>query len=482
MRALVWLLVLSVAVPVATAQSGSSNGGATLVVQPLPDEAVPHAELNATLTVRNTFAHEIRCTIAIVASEGVKASVAPTRLVVPPGGEAQAALFVRLPAATNITHTVTIVVEEIVSNDTSGRAPIVLRETLSVYVPPPAASAPDAPETPPSPDAQDARAIELRVEPAKVNAPFDKITTAKLIVRNQGPAIDAPRFEAFAKGYSLVVVPIDVIPANATSELVLRVRALEGAPRYDDHGTVQLVGYRVPPATFALSHDALSAPLPAPPPRPLVQPTPAAPVDTSAAEAAAIMGPSEGAPRETIVLAAAAAGVAGAGTGVWLTRRTWWPLLLALYTRLRPSKMLNHPLRRSIADTVQREPGIAFGELARAVGIAPGQLTHHARMLEKAGIVFSSPDGQTRRFFHVGMGRLPSVPPLAERALSLLRERPRHASELARDLGVSRQALHYHVKQLVAEGKLVARADGREMWLEPNVPQSGSASPSLARS
>lgn len=479
MRTILALAILLAAAPLAAAQGEPFAAEATLSVH-LPREAAPGAELNATATVRNTLAREVAFTIGVAPSEGVEARVSPTRLVVPAGAEAQATLFVLLPRTTNVTHSLTVTVEEIVSNDSAaGRPPIVLRETLYVHVPAPPTGDPGTP-TPPPP------AIELRVEPRSLRAGFGNATTAKLIVKNDGPAIDAPRFEAFARGYVIAVAPVDVLPAASTSELVLRVRAVRDAASYDAVGTVRLVGHLAAPARFALSHETLpverAAPqaraLPTPPATPEPQPSDAG---EAAAAATTIEAPTDDTLPGPMVFAAAAG--AGASAGLWLTRRHWWPLLLPLYTRLRPSAILDHPVRRRIADLVQQNPGVTFGELARLAGIAPGQLTHHARMLERAGVVFSSPDGQTRRFFHVGTGRLASVPPLSQRVMDLLRERPRRSSELARELGVSRQALHYHVKHLVAEGKLVARADGRDTWLEPTSPsQPSSAASHPARS
>jgi DNA-binding transcriptional ArsR family regulator len=151
----------------------------------------------------------------------------------------------------------------------------------------------------------------------------------------------------------------------------------------------------------------------------------------------------------------------GASAGALAFARKRWPLLLSpLYTRLAKARILEQPTRERIAETVKAEPGITFGELQRRLGLAAGQLTHHARKLEEAGVLYSSPDGQARRFFHVGQGRVEAVPPLRDRALEMLSRRAMTLSELATELGVTKQALHYHVKKLEEAGVVAASPQG----------------------
>lgn len=195
-----------------------------------------------------------------------------------------------------------------------------------------------------------------------------------------------------------------------------------------------------------------SAPAPEPPPAPA--PGPAAGFPFSLAQA------------PWILVAAGVATVGGAvGLLAWI-RHKWPWALAALSTRLLPSRVLALPMRERIVALVRERPGITFGELRRALRVGAGTLTYHARVLEKAGVIFSRPDGQTRRFYPVGAGPVEATPPLSERALTALRERgPMRASDLARELGVSRQALHYHLKRMMEEGTLVGRPEGRDLVL-----------------
>jgi DNA-binding transcriptional ArsR family regulator len=162
-----------------------------------------------------------------------------------------------------------------------------------------------------------------------------------------------------------------------------------------------------------------------------------------------------------LLWAAGGAAAVGAGAGALALARRRWPWLLApLYTRLAKARILEQPTRERIAEAVKAEPGITFGDLQRRLGLAAGSLTHHARKLEDAGVLFSSPDGQQRRFFHSGQGRVAAIPPLAERAVAMLSSRPMTLSELAAALGASKQAVHYHVKKLAQNGIVTATPEG----------------------
>lgn len=160
------------------------------------------------------------------------------------------------------------------------------------------------------------------------------------------------------------------------------------------------------------------------------------------------------------LFAAAAAGVGVSALGVAAARRKWPLAFAALYAKLRPSKVLEHEARRRMTDLARAEPGISVGELQRRLGLANGEIAHHLHVLERARILKSARDGQMRRVYPIEYGRAPTVPELGERALAALRERPRTLSALATDLGVSRQALHYHIKKLVEQRLVEPEPDG----------------------
>ena len=160
------------------------------------------------------------------------------------------------------------------------------------------------------------------------------------------------------------------------------------------------------------------------------------------------------------VFAMTAAGVGASALGLAWARRKWPLAFAALYAKLRPSKVLDHDVRKRMADAARAEPGITFGELQRRLALANGEAAYHLGVLERARVLTSARDGQLRRVYPVEMGRLPRVEDIRERALQLLHEQPRTLSALARELGASKQAVHYHVKRLVAAGRVEPLDDG----------------------
>lgn len=174
------------------------------------------------------------------------------------------------------------------------------------------------------------------------------------------------------------------------------------------------------------------------------------------------------------VLLAAGAGAVALGSA-WAWRRRWHLALLALYARLAPHRVLDHPTRRAIADLLAAEPGLALSDVQRRLHLANGILRHHVDRLEATGHLRSVQDGQHRRLYPVSAGRVAPTPTLSERVLAAVRDHGAvRASDLASRLGVSRQSLHYHVKKLVREGRIDARHLGNELLLSPGA-ESGNA-------
>jgi DNA-binding MarR family transcriptional regulator len=207
------------------------------------------------------------------------------------------------------------------------------------------------------------------------------------------------------------------------------------------------------------------------PPLPVAKPGrlgPSEPTATAASTTAAQPPASGPGGSGTALLVAGGAAAAGAATaGAWWGRRRWGLLLAPLYSRLARNRMLESEPRSRLAELVKAEPGITFSEAQRRLGLGAGALTYHTRRLEEAGVLFSSPDGQHRRLFHVGQGRVAPVPPLSERALAELAQAgPTTLAVLATRLGVSKQALHYHVRRMATEGRILSRRVGTELLLE----------------
>lgn len=69
-------------------------------------------------------------------------------------------------------------------------------------------------------------------------------------------------------------------------------------------------------------------------------------------------------------------------------------------TRLAPQDALATPRRRQIMDALQSNPGIAFRELSRLIGLPAGTLRHHLNVLCRARFIVERRYGATLRLFH----------------------------------------------------------------------------------
>ena len=117
---------------------------------------------------------------------------------------------------------------------------------------------------------------------------------------------------------------------------------------------------------------------------------------------------------------------------------------------------------------VQDSPGITLAQLQRQLGLTNGVARHHATLLQATGAVRIVADGSLRRVWATEQPRVDVRPTLRDRVLATLRARgPMRAAQLAAELRVSRQALHYHVKRLERDGHIEARREQAELVLVP---------------
>lgn len=203
----------------------------------------------------------------------------------------------------------------------------------------------------------------------------------------------------------------------------------------------------------------------------------------------------------TVVAAGVAAGAAGTGAITLAAspnaRRTLLWLGIGMYTRLSRPKLLDHPERERLFQTIEHNPGIHFHALQRELAWNTGALTYHLRVLERHQLVVSRRDGILRRFYLVGQaprtmpvatapvtGAQVSLSGLRGNVLQTVKDRGSIAqSALAEELGASKQTLNYHVKNLERLGLLRVERVGRDTFLSPageSAAPAGAAQPPLA--
>lgn len=136
----------------------------------------------------------------------------------------------------------------------------------------------------------------------------------------------------------------------------------------------------------------------------------------------------------------------------------------ALFTRIRGNAALDNRRREQLFLLVEGRPGILFRDLGELAGVHGGVLVHHLSTLEREGLVLRQRVGTRLHFYPAGTAPAPvlQLPQIQGRLLSLVRKGPVSQAEAARQLGVSRQALHYHVNALHDLGLLTWKRQGRE--------------------
>lgn len=166
--------------------------------------------------------------------------------------------------------------------------------------------------------------------------------------------------------------------------------------------------------------------------------------------------------------------VAGAGLVSLVSAALYaaWPALkgaggVGLFSRLSGQQLLEHPVRRTVHQAIEANPGIHLKELVRVVGRPRNTVEHHARKLVAGGLVSMHTvngyaclfaKGQVDRFSQAAAPFLKA--PGARRLLVEVTRTPgRGLRDVARAAGISPAAASYHVNRLEKAG-LVAIARG----------------------
>lgn len=95
-------------------------------------------------------------------------------------------------------------------------------------------------------------------------------------------------------------------------------------------------------------------------------------------------GPSQGISGAWLAVAGGTAILVPVAYGVSIQVLRWFA---GLFTRLRRSKLLDHPLRAEIQHVIAANPGIHFREITRAVHREMGVVRHHVDILVQGGII-----------------------------------------------------------------------------------------------
>lgn len=148
-------------------------------------------------------------------------------------------------------------------------------------------------------------------------------------------------------------------------------------------------------------------------------------------------------------------------------------LVLPLYARLDPARLLRHPTRRALVAQLQRAPGTSVADLARALDVSEGAARHHLRALARGRIVrrIARPGGpgyalastDPRDATRARLARHPKTGAI----LATLEARPHgmRLREVAAAAGADRGTAYHHLMRLTAAGLVdVERSQGRLLF------------------
>ena len=176
-------------------------------------------------------------------------------------------------------------------------------------------------------------------------------------------------------------------------------------------------------------------------------------------------------PNDMLMLAAitgtAAAAAVSIGYATWAAMKKLPPVVPPFYTRLKKSDIVGHQARHDILSKLDAEPGMSLGSIVDELGDSRSTVMYHLRVLEKEGLVTSQREGRSRLFYPQGAPAHPHIE-LEDSILQTVHLNPgSDISEIARELGTSKQLISYHVNKLSSTDRMWVEMDGRRKRCYP---------------
>lgn len=127
------------------------------------------------------------------------------------------------------------------------------------------------------------------------------------------------------------------------------------------------------------------------------------------------------------------------------------PFIIPLYYKT-PQNLFLNETRANIFEVVTENPGITFGAITRELNLAPGECQYHIRVLEREGYIKSKRTGKYTRFYLMGQ-KASEVSKIQEEIILTIKENEGFSqTEIAQELGTSKQVVNYNIKPLVKNG------------------------------
>ncbi|MEA3560107.1 MAG: winged helix-turn-helix transcriptional regulator [Candidatus Thermoplasmatota archaeon] len=143
----------------------------------------------------------------------------------------------------------------------------------------------------------------------------------------------------------------------------------------------------------------------------------------------------------------------------------------SIYSKLSKKDILNHEIRGLIRGYIIANPGDHYSSIKRNLDLNNGTLAYHLRVLEQNDFIKSMYDGIYKRYYpsNVNISKLKKNVSKQEEIFNVVLENPGVTMEqVGRMIGVSRQVVNYHVKNLIRAGVINYRRDNRSATFYPS--------------
>jgi predicted transcriptional regulator len=138
------------------------------------------------------------------------------------------------------------------------------------------------------------------------------------------------------------------------------------------------------------------------------------------------------------------------------------PIVVPLYSKLNTSLILGNISRADILNLITSTPGITLGAITKELKLKTGTAAHHLRILEREGYIKAKKTGKFKRYYLVGT-KASGFNELQDQILQKVEEQPGLSqSELAQELGTSRQLVNYHMQQLISSNVILIEKLGNK--------------------
>jgi len=152
--------------------------------------------------------------------------------------------------------------------------------------------------------------------------------------------------------------------------------------------------------------------------------------------------------------------------------------LISIYSKLSKKDILNHEIRGLIRGYIIANPGDHYSSIKRNLDLNNGTLAYHLRVLEQNGFIKSMYDGIYKRYYpaNINISKLKKNVAKQEEIVNIILDNPGVTMEqIGRMIGVSRQVVNYHVKNLIRGGVVTYSRDQKSARFYPteNTPNVG---------